>query len=111
MTNEEAILRLARNADDKDGLIAVAENNFGILKKSVENYFSGRATRKKAFLALLVHISWHAKEFVQGDDADDWIVACADSECRRLQNEAGRPAGGAELHAFWDAQFPKRSET
>ena len=89
MTNEEAILRLARDRDDKPALIAIAENNENALKSAIRRHFSGRATCKKALITLLIRISWRAEYYVLGhDSADRWIEHCVHLECRRLQNEA-----------------------
>ena len=89
MTNEEAIVRLARNCHDEPALIAIAENNEKKLKAAIGQYFSGRPTCKKALNTLLIRISWRAKYFMLGqDDADRWIEHCAQLECRRLQSEA-----------------------
>jgi hypothetical protein len=96
MTNEEAILRLARDGDDESALIAIAENNGDRLKVAIGRHFSGRATRKKALNTLLVRISRRAKYFLPGqDDADRWIEHCAELECRRLQNESGNLVAGS----------------
>ena len=89
MTNEEAILRLARDGDDEPALIAIAENNENVLKAAIVRYFSGRSTCKRALNTLLICISRRTKYFSQGrDDADRWIEHCAQLECRRLQNES-----------------------
>ena len=89
MTNEEAILRLARDGDDEPALIAIAENNENAMRAAIVRYFSGRGMRKKALNTLLIRISWRAKYFMFGqDDADQWIQQCADVECRRLQKES-----------------------
>jgi hypothetical protein len=89
MTNEEAILRLARDDNDGPALIAIAENNENTLKATIARYFSGRAMCKKVLNTLLIRISWRAKYFVAGhDDADEWIDDCAELECRRLQYES-----------------------
>jgi len=89
MTNGEAILRLARDCDDKPALIAIAENNENTLKAAIGRYFSGRTICKKAMNTLLIRISLCAKYFLPGhDDADRWIEHCAELECRRLQNES-----------------------
>ncbi len=89
MTNEEAILRLARDGDDEPALIAIAENNENAMRAAIVRYFSGRGMRKKALNTLLIRISWRAKYFVAGhDEADRWIEHCAELECRRLQNES-----------------------
>jgi hypothetical protein len=89
MTTEEAILRLAEDQDDRDALIAIAENNGNALRAEIGRYFSGRATCRKTLNTLLGRISWHAKYFALGyHDADRWIEHCANLECRRLRNEA-----------------------
>jgi len=89
MTNEEAILRLARDVDDEPALIAIAENNENTLQAAIGRYFSGRTTCKKALNTRLIRISRRAKYFMFGqDDADSWIEHCAQVECRRLQNES-----------------------
>lgn len=89
MTNEEAILRLARDSDDEIALIAIAENNENTLKAAIGRYFSGRTTCRKALNTLLIRISRRAKYFVLGqDEADRWIEHCTQLECRRLQNES-----------------------
>ena len=89
MTNEDAILRLARDCDDEPALIAIAENNESTLKTAIGRYFSGRTTCKKAMNTLLIRISRRAKYFMFGqDDANRWIKHCAQLECRRLQNES-----------------------
>jgi hypothetical protein len=88
MTNEQALLRLGRNMDDASALIAIAENNFSALKVAVRRHFTGRAMRKRAFLTLLVQISWYANEFMGcEDDARKWIAACVERECSRLRGE------------------------
>ena len=61
MTNEEAILRLARDNNDKAALVAIAENNLSTLEAAIKRYFGGRVTRKRALITLLVRISWRAK--------------------------------------------------
>jgi hypothetical protein len=112
MTNEEAILRLGRDMDDESALIAIAENNMGTLKAAVERYFSGRETRKKVLLTLLVHISWHAKEFVEGDDTvDRWIEVLADRECRRLQSKLRGAAAEEETHHCADRVGKRRQQS
>jgi hypothetical protein len=89
MTNEEAMLRLARDCDDKPALIAIAENNESALKSAIRRHFSGRTMCKKALNTLVIRISWRTKYFVLGhDNADRWVEHCADLECRRLQNES-----------------------
>jgi hypothetical protein len=89
MTNEEAILRLARDSDDEPALIAIAENNEDTLKAAIGRYFSGRTTCKRALNTLLLRISLCAKYFLPGhDDADRWIEHCAELECKRLRNES-----------------------
>jgi hypothetical protein len=95
MTNEEALQRLARDENDGMALIAIAENSEEALKLAVERYFSGRETRKKALLTLLVHISWHAKEFVSGHNANEWLVEFAEMWCREIQKDA-KVADGVE---------------
>jgi hypothetical protein len=88
MINEEAILRLAGDTDDKLALIALAENNLSILKTTIKRHFSGRVMQKRALISLLIRISWRTKYFVrEHDDADKWIEVCAELECRRLQSE------------------------
>jgi hypothetical protein len=88
MTNEEALQRLARDENDGMALIAIAENSEEVLKATVERYFSGRERRKRALLTLLVHVSWHAKEFVPGHDANEWVEEFAEQWCREIQREA-----------------------
>jgi len=61
MTNEEAILRLARDSDDEPALIAIAENNENTLKAAIGRYFSGRTTCKRALNTLLIRMSQRAK--------------------------------------------------
>jgi hypothetical protein len=95
MTNEEALQRLARDENDGMALIAIAENSEEALKTTVERYFSGREARKKALLTLLVHISWHAKEFVPGQPASDWLVEFAEMWCREIQKDV-KVADGVE---------------
>ena len=97
MTSEEAILRLADNQDDGDALIVIAENNGNVLRAEIGRYFSGRGTCKKTLNTLLGLISWHAKYFTLGyHDVDQWIQHCANSECRRLRNEAEKLCGAPE---------------
>jgi hypothetical protein len=89
MTNEEAILRLARDSDDEPALIAIAENNEDTLKAAIGRYFSGRTTCKRALNTLLIRISLCTKYFLSGhDDADRWIEHCAEFGCKRLKNES-----------------------
>ena len=89
MTTEEAILRLAEDQDDRDALIAIAENNGNALRAEIGRYFSGQATCRRMLLRLLARVGWHAKYFALGyHDADEWIEHCANLECRRLRNEA-----------------------
>jgi hypothetical protein len=95
MTNEEALQRLAQDENDGVALIAIAENSEGALKAAVERYFSGRERRKKALLTLLVHVSWNAKEFAPGQDANEWIADFAETWCREIQRGA-KAASGVE---------------
>src|SRR5215469_3569932 len=97
MTNEEALQRLARDENDGVALIAIAENSEEALKAAVERYFSGREMRKKALLTLLVHISWHAKEFLPGHDANEWIGEFAEMWCREIQKKAKASDGVENL--------------
>jgi hypothetical protein len=100
MTNREVILRLGRDMHD-ESLIDVVENNLGMPKAAVERYFSGRETRKKALLTLLVHISWHAKEFVGGDGtANRWIGTLAGRERRQLQSKVRGGTAEEEVRRF-----------
>ena len=101
MTNEEAIVRLARDNDDEPAMIAIAENNENMLRAAIGRYFSDEATCAKALNSLLVRISWHAKCFMVGQhDADWWIEHCTQLESRRLWSEAeglcGAPEGRSE---------------
>jgi hypothetical protein len=97
MTTEEAILRLAEDQDDRDALIAIAENNGNALRAEIGRYFSGQATCRRMLLRLLARVGWHAKYFALGyHDADEWIEHCANLECRRLRNEAERRRSAPE---------------
>lgn len=102
MTNEEALLRLARNDNDGWALIAVAENNLDVLKAVVGRHFSGQRIRRKAMITLLLNISWHAKERAAGEDAGRWIESFAERWCRWIQGEL-------EIMGVVGRAFPKRA--
>jgi hypothetical protein len=88
VTNEEAILRLARDTDDSAALLAIVENNSKTLYAAIKRHFSDRTTHKNALITLVIRISWRAKYFIAGhDNGDRWIADCAELECRRLHSE------------------------
>jgi hypothetical protein len=88
MTNEEAILRLAQDAEDDSALLAFAENNLDTLRVTVKRHFSGSAERNRLLITLLIRISWRAKYFIPGHDhADKWVEGCAEMESKRLKSE------------------------
>jgi hypothetical protein len=95
MTNEEAILRLAQDTDDDSALLAIAENNLGILRAAIKRCFCGRAGHNRLLNTLLLRISWRTKYFIRGHDyGDEWIASCAETECERLRNELGSLGSG-----------------
>jgi hypothetical protein len=100
MTNEEAILRLARDVDDGTAMVALAENNENTLNAAIGRYFSAGAARDKARLTLLAYIARRTKYFLHGyEDADKWFADCADLECRRIRSElAAHAAQAASLN-------------
>jgi hypothetical protein len=87
MSNREALLRLAADKDDAPALTWLCEHNAEVVHAAMSRYFGAGPVSEKAQPMVMQRVADHARTYETGDDADQWLAQCVQSECDRLRNE------------------------
>ena len=88
MTNREAILRLSVDSADRLAIASLHDNNAEIIRAALTRYLGSGQVADNTELVLVQRMANHARSYQHQENADEWLVKCATTECDRLRNEA-----------------------
>jgi hypothetical protein len=88
MTNREAILRLSVNSTDGSAITSLYDNNAEIIRAVITRYLGIGQRADNAERVLMQRMADRARSYERQQNADEWIMKCATTECDRLRNEA-----------------------
>jgi len=85
MTNEQALIALAKNRDEPDDLMSIAANRATDLKEAIRFWLGEPRYRRFVPDFVLQQIAKSARLFsADADEADKWIGGRTNSSCQLL---------------------------